>query len=223
MRILVACEETQTVTTELRKLGHEAYSCDICECSGGHPEWHIQQDVVPLLNGRCTFKDCMGVEHTIDGKWDMIIAFPPCTYLTNASSVRMRVKGEIVPERYQKAMEAKDFFMKFYTVDCDMICIENPTPMKLVDLPPYAQAIQPWWFGDPYTKRTCLWLKDLPYLQPTNVVWDNVWPYVNGFTRRPDEMYEDSGARERVAKFRSRTFPGIAKAMAEQFAGENRG
>lgn len=110
MRILVACEESQAVTIELRKLGHEAYSCDIELCSGGHPEWHILQDVIPLINGDCSFNTMDGTEHTVIGTWDMILAFPPCTYITNASAVRMRVKGEIVKERYEKAMKAKDFF-----------------------------------------------------------------------------------------------------------------
>lgn len=118
MQILVACEESQAVTIALRKLGHEAYSCDLIPCSGGHPEWHIQQDVLPLLNGYCFFKTCDGSAHYVLGRWDMLIAFPPCTYLTNASAVRMRVNGEIVAERYAKAMEAKAFFMSFLSADC---------------------------------------------------------------------------------------------------------
>lgn len=109
MKILVACEESQAVAVALRQRGHEAYSCDLIPCSGGHPEWHIQQDVLPLLDGYAFFYTCDGAPHYILGRWDMIIAFPPCTYLTNASAVRMRVKGEIVPERYAKAMEAKPY------------------------------------------------------------------------------------------------------------------
>lgn len=112
MRVLVACEESQRVCIEFRKLGHEAYSCDIEECSGGHPEWHIQADVLPLLNGHCDFRTVDEMEHRIDGKWDIIIAFPPCAYMTNAGAVRMRVKGEIVQERYQKAMKAKAFLCR---------------------------------------------------------------------------------------------------------------
>ena len=140
MKILVACEESQAVTIELRKLGHEAYSCDIEPCSGGHPEWHLQCDALELLKM----------------KWDMIIAFPPCTYLSNAGAVRLRIKGEINQERMKKAIEAKTFFMKFLEIDCPKICVENPTPGKIHQLPPYTQAIQPWMFGHPYTKRTCL-------------------------------------------------------------------
>ena len=141
MKILVACEESQSVTIELRKFGHEAYSCDIIECSGGHPEWHIMQDVLPLINGFCEFDTMDSQHHIINAKWDLLIAFPPCTYLTNASAVRMRVKGEIQPERYAKAMEAKAFFMQFYNADCPRIAIENPTPLKIVELPPYSQAV----------------------------------------------------------------------------------
>ena len=128
MKILVACEESQAVAVALRQRGHEAYSCDLIPCSGGHPEWHIQQDVLPLLDGYAFFYTCDGAPHYILGRWDMIIAFPPCTYLTNASAVRMRVKGEIVPERYAKAMEAKAFFMRFLTAECEKIAVENPTP-----------------------------------------------------------------------------------------------
>lgn len=146
MRVLVACEESQAVTIELRRLGHEAYSCDIQDCSGGHPEWHIKGDALELLKM----------------KWDMLIAFPPCTYMTKAGAVRMRVKGKINQDRYEKAMQAKSFFMAFYNADVPKIAIENPTPMKLIGLPQYTQAIQPYEHGHPYSKRTCLWLKGLP-------------------------------------------------------------
>lgn len=217
MKILVACEESQAVTVELRKLGHEAYSCDIEPCSGGHPEWHIQRDVLPLLNGNCEFKTVDGAVHNIDGKWDMIIAFPPCTYLTNAGAVRMRVKGQIVRERYKKAMAAKEFFMKIMEADCEKIAIENPTPMKLIELPPYNQAVQPYEFGHPYSKRTCLWLKNLPPLIPTKIMKEHV-PYVNGGCKDAHGNYRRfQGRKERDPKIRAKTFPGIAKAMAEQW------
>lgn len=218
MNVLVACEESQAVCIEFRKKGHEAYSCDIIDCSGGHPEWHIKQDVVPLLNGNCTFHTCDGGEHVINGRWDMIIAFPPCTYLTNAGAVRMRVKGQIVPERYKKAMEAKQFFMKILNSDCKKVAVENPTPMKIVGLPPYTQAVQPWQFGHPYTKRTCLWLKGLPPLWSTEIVGEGVVPYVNGGSKDAHGNYRRfQGRRERDPKTRAKTFPGIAKAMAEQW------
>lgn len=204
MRVLVACEESQAVTKELRRLGHESYSCDIEPCSGGHPEWHLQVDALELLKMR----------------WDMIIAHPPCTYMTNAGAVRMRVNGEIQQERYKKAMEAKDFFMKFYDADCPRICIENPTPMKLIGLPPYTQAIQPYEYGHPYSKRTCLWLKGLPPLQPTDIIMQHT-PYVNGGCKDGHGNYRRfQGRNERDAKTRSKTFHGIARAMAEQWAGQ---
>lgn len=219
MKVLVACEESQAVCLAFRELGYEAYSCDIQECSGGHPEWHIQGDVLPLLNGNCEFETLDGQNHTINGKWDLIIAHPPCTYITNAGAVRMRVKGHIVPERYQKAMEAKAFFMRFWNADCSHICIENPTPMKLICLPPYTQAIQPWQHGHPYTKRTCLWLRGLPPLEPTSIITEGVQPYVNGGFKDAHGNYRRfQGRGERDPKIRSKTFPGIAKAMAEQWS-----
>lgn len=206
MRILVACEESQAVTIEMRRLGHEAYSCDIQDCSGGHPEWHIKGDALELIKI----------------KWDMIIAHPPCTYMTNAGAVRMRVKGEIQPERYAKAMEAKEFFMAFYNADCPRIAIENPTPMKLIGLLEYTQAIQPYEHGHPYSKRTCLWLKGLPPLVPTEILTHHE-PYVNGGCKDAHGNYiRFQGRNERDAKTRSKTFPGIARAMAEQWAGDAR-
>lgn len=221
VKILVACEESQAVVIELRKLGREAYSCDIEPCSGGREEWHIQQDVLPLLNGNCSFETMDGQTHEIDCKWDMIIAFPPCTYMTNAGAVRMRVKGKIVPERYEKAMKAKEFFMAIYNAGCDKIVIENPTPMKLIGLPPYNQVIQPYMFGHPYSKRTCLWLKGLPPLMATDIIAEGVQPYVNGGCKDANGNYRRfQGRKERDPKIRSKTFPGVARAMAAQWAGE---
>lgn len=220
MKVLVACEESQRVCNAFRKLGHEAYSCDIIECSGGHPEWHILGDALKVINGNCDFITQDGEKHTIIGKWDLLIAHPPCTYLTNASAVRMRVKGEIVPERYAKAMEAKEFFMRFINADCDRICVENPVPLKIVNLPPYTQIIQPWQFGHPYSKRTCLWLKGLPKLEPTNIITEGVQPYVNGGCKDAHGNYRRfQGRKERDPKIRSKTFEGIAEAFANQWGG----
>lgn len=202
MKILVACEESQAVTIAFRKLGHEAYSCDIEPCSGLHPEWHFQKDVTPLLTE----------------KWDMIIAFPPCTYLTNASSVRLRVKGQIDQNRMEKAILAKEFFFKILNADCPRIAIENPTPGKIHQLPAYNQVIQPWQFGHPYTKRTCLWFKNLPKLEPTKIITEGVTPYVNGGCKDSNGNYRKAqGRRERDQKTRSKTFQGIADAMASQW------
>ena len=209
INILVACEESQRVCEAFRKLGGKAYSCDIIECSGGHPEWHIMQDVIPLLNGRCSFKTMDGIEHSIDGKWDLIIAHPPCTYLSNAGARFLYPKGVLNEERLAKGMIAKDFFMHFYNADCDRIAIENPIPSKVYGLPPYTQTIQPWMFGHPVQKKTCLWLNGLPELQPTNVVEERQ------STKIPGNWF-NSGGKERQ-KNRAKTFPGIAKAMAEQW------
>ena len=209
INILVACEESQRVCEAFRKLGGKAYSCDIMECSGGHPEWHIMQDVIPLLNGRCSFKTMDGVEHSIDGKWDLIIAHPPCTYLSNAGARFLYPKGVLNEERLAKGMIAKDFFMHFYNADCGRIAIENPIPSKVYGLPPYTQTIQPWMFGHPVQKKTCLWLNGLPELQPTNVVEERQ------STKIPGNWF-NSGGKERQ-KNRAKTFPGIAKAMAEQW------
>lgn len=230
MKILVACEESQAVTIELRRLGHEAYSCDIIECSGGHPEWHIMQDVLPLLNGDCEFVSMDGQRHRINGKWDMIIAFPPCTHLAVSGAAWFEKKREDGRQR-----EGVDFFCQFLNADCDHIAIENPVGIISGDyatkwfpdiaekysLPrKVSQKIHPWQFGDSFEKTTCLWLKGLPELEPTNIVdrgefithkSGKVKPkwFADAFKLPPTER----------ARVRSKTFPGIAKAMAEQWAG----
>lgn len=186
MRILVACEESQAVTIEMRRLGHEAYSCDIQECSGGHPEWHLQQDVVPLLTE----------------KWEMIIAFPPCTDLA-VSGVRWFPQKQ-KDGRQQRSIE---FFMRFANADCQRVAIENPIGIMSSKYRKPDQIIQPWMFGHGETKATCLWLKGLPKLIPTNIVGG-----------RDQRVWRMAPGPER-AKLRSKTYPGIAKAMAEQWAG----
>lgn len=232
MKVLVACEESQAVTMELRRLGHEAYSCDIQECSGGHPEWHITQDVLPLLNGDCEFVSMDGQAHAIEGKWDMIIAHPPCTFLTNGGAVRMFRKEikEYHPygmfqmvnvERLKQGMLARDFFMRFMNADCERIAIENPIPMGIYMLPQPSQIIQPYMFGDPYSKKTCLWLKGLPILQPTNVL-DKYQPFINGGGGRMERPNYKGKKFANGSCGRSKTFEGWAKAMAEQWAGEAR-
>lgn len=204
IKILCACEESQAVTIELRKLGHEAYSCDIEPCSGGHPEWHLQQDVLPLL------KD----------KWDMIIAFPPCTYLSNAGAVRLYPqKGQLNMERFQRGMEAKKFFLALLNADCPRIAVENPVSSKVFGMPQHTQEIQPWQFGHPYTKKTRLWLKGLPWLIPTRIV-EPVAPYCPAGTSRKDRSKYGTAKRGEDAKNRAKTFQGIARAMSEQWAGD---
>lgn len=222
MKILVACEESQAVTIELRKLGHEAYSCDTEPYSGGHPEWHIQQNVIPILNGKCYFKTMDGALHdTVDRwRWDMIIAFPPCTYLSNAGACRLYPsKGQIDQERFQKGLKAKDFFLQFYNADCPRIAVENPVSSTVFQMPPHSQEIQPWQFGHPYTKKTRLWLRGLPPLEPTDIV-EPFSPYVPAGTGRKDKSKYGAAKRGEDAKNRAKTFLGIAKAMAVQWAGQ---
>lgn len=222
MKVLAACEESQAVCIELRMLGHEAYSCDVIDCSGGHPEWHIKQDVIPLLNGNCNIRTVDGTEHKINGKWDMIIAFPPCTYLSNAGAVRLfPQKGLMNVERYKKGLKAKDFFSAFLNADCDKIAVENPIPNTIFSLPKYTQIIQPYEHGHPYSKKTCLWLKGLPALKPTNIVTENIISWVSGGSKdNHGNPRRQSGTKIRDSKIRAKTFPGIAKAMAEQWAGK---
>ena len=218
MKVLVACEESQRVCIAFRNKGHEAYSCDILQCSGGHPEWHIWGDCIPLLNGNCYFYTQNGEYHEID-KWDMIIAHPPCTYMSNAGACRMfPTKGVIDIVRFAKAMKARQFFMAIFNANCTRICIENPTPMKCVKLPDYTQIIQPYQFGEPYSKRTCLWLKGLPQLQPTKIL-NAYYPYVSCGTSRNKGNPDKAGVSRKggASKVRSKTFEGIALAMAEQW------
>ena len=221
MKILVACEESQAVTIELRKLGHEAYSCDIMECSGGHPEWHIKGDVIKILNGDCFLNTQDDKLYRVKGEWDMIIAFPPCTYMSNAGACRMYpTKGIVDQERLKKGIEAKDFFMAFKNAKCNKIVIENPRPLKIIGLPKEDQRIQPYMFGDTFTKMTYLWIKNLPLLQETNNVKTEAVPFVNaGSFSSNGERRKKQGVKY-SAKARSKTFPGIAKAMASQWSEE---
>lgn len=222
MKVLVACEESQRVCIAFREPGHEAYSCDIQDCSGGHPEWHIKDDALKYINGRCSFVICDGKAHEISGKWDLLIAHPPCTYLSNAGACRLYPKkGQINQKRYQKGLEAKDFFMMFYNADCDKIAVENPIPSKIFCLPKYTQTIQPYEYGHPYSKKTCLWLKNLPPLKPTEIISDYT-PYLpSGTGRKLKGTSYGAKEQDRNRKvMRSKTFPGIAKAMAEQWGGQ---
>lgn len=172
MKILVACEESQRVCTAFRERGHEAYSCDIQECSGGHPEWHIRGDALEALKGGIILTDDW-VMHDI-GKWDMLIAHPPCTYLSNAGACRLFKKIDgvswINADRFYKGLKAKEFFLKFLHADIPRIAIENPVPSRVFCLPQYTQIIQPYFFGDPYEKKTCLWLKGISPLEETERV-----------------------------------------------------
>ena len=216
MNILVACEESQAVTIELRALGHNAFSCDILECSGGHPEWHIKDDVIPLLSPPVSFVTLNNATYTID-KWDMIIAFPPCTYLTVTGNRWFNVEkyGDKALERIKLREEAMEFFMTFAKAPCDKIAIENPVGVMNTHWRKPDQIIQPYQFGDPFEKRTCLWLKGLPKLEPTNEVQPPARQQLKSGKTMP-EWYSNAPKKDR-ARIRSKTFPGIAKAMAIQW------
>jgi len=202
LNVLVACEESQIVTIALRALGHNAFSCDIIQPSGGHPEWHIQADVLPLINGRCSFTTMDGTMHSIPGKWDLLIAFPPCTHLCN-SGARWFTEGK---KPLYLREQAAEFFMRFANADCDHIAIENPVGIMSTRYRKPNQIIQPWQFGHGETKSTCLWLKNLPLLIPTNIV-----------EGREHRIHRLPPSPNR-AKLRSKTYPGIGQAMAQQWS-----
>lgn len=232
MKVLVACEESQRVCAAFREKGHEAYSCDIIECSGGHPEWHIKQDVLPLLNGNCEFMTTDGKTHSIVGKWDLIIAFPPCTHLAVSGALRFAEKREDGRQR-----EALEFFCSFLKADCDKIAIENPVNIisgkycakwfpdivEKYNLPiKPSQSVHPWMFGHPESKKTCLWLKGLPCLTPTNVLELPECGHWNNQTKDGQNKLMVDGKwigfnDPRTAKLRSKTYLGIAQAMADQW------
>lgn len=195
MKILIACEESQTVCKAFRAKGHEAYSCDILPCSGGHPEWHIKGDAL--------------VE-AYSGKYDMMIAHPPCTYLSNAGARFLYPKGILNEERLEKGLEAKVFFLDLLNAPIEKICVENPVQSLCYGIEKYTQTIEPYYFGHPFKKKTCLWLKNLPLLQPTNLLEKPESTKIAG-------NWFNKGGKERQ-KNRSKTFQGIAEAMAEQWS-----
>lgn len=220
MNVLVACEESQRVTTEFRRLGHNAFSCDIIDQSGGHPEWHIMQDVIPLLNGDCVFETTDGAEHEIVGAWDMIIAFPPCTYLTVTGNRWFNVEryGDKARKRVKDREQAIKFFMCFANADCEKIVIENPIGVMSRYWRKPNQIIQPYEFGHRERKATCLWLKGLPLLKQTDIVEPEIIHHKSGKTDSRWHFETISLPKEERSKMRSKTFPGIAKAMAEQWS-----
>lgn len=207
MKVLVACEESQRVTMAFRELGHEAFSCDIEPCSGGHPEWHIQDDALLVIN---------------EG-WDLIVAHPPCTYLTVTGNRWFNVEryGEKAIKRHRLREEAAQFFMAFINADCERIAVENPIGYMSSTFRKPDQIIHPYMFGDPERKATCLWLKGLPLLEATNVVEPEIIKYKNG--RGTDSRWHMETMKlppKERAKERSKTFPGIARAMANQWGRE---
>ena len=201
MKVLIACEESQAVCIAFRNKGHEAYSCDLQDCSGGRPEWHIKRDVRL---------------EAYSGKYDLMIAHPPCTYLSKAGARWMYpTAGNIDIKRLQKAKYAKRFFMELLDAPIERICIENPFPLKVVELPKESQTIQPYQFGECFSKKTLLWLKNLPLLIPTDIKTGYV-PYLPSNTggKKKGQKYHYTSISQKNA---SKTFPGIARAMAEQW------
>lgn len=202
LKVLVACEESQAVTIAFRELGHEAYSCDYLSCSGGHPEWHIKGDAIEAMYSQ---------------KWDLVIAHPPCTYISRAGARWMYPNaGTICDDRFRKAMKAKELFLSFLNATVNHIAVENPTPLKIVGLPKESQVIQPYEYGHEFSKRTLLWLKNLPPLQPTDVK-QKYKPYLPSNTggKKRGQKYHFVNITQKDS---SKTFPGIARAMAQQWS-----
>ncbi len=244
MNVLIACEESQRVCTAFRERGHNAFSCDILPCSGGHPEWHIQGDALKILNPSCqqilmgstptpystdgdhsvnmwqgiTFHTMDGKLHTIEGKWDMIIAHPPCTYLTLAGNKWFKPEfADRFPERQKQREKAVAFFMAFANADCDKIAIENPAGIMSSRYRKPDQYIEPYMFGDPEKKKTGMWLKGLPKLVPTNVVEPVIIRCKSGANEPRWHMETMRLPKEERSRIRSQTFQGIADAMSEQW------
>lgn len=219
LRVLIACEESQAVTKEFRKLGHEAYSCDLLPCSGGHPEWHFQEDIFKVLSR--------------EEKFDLMVAHPPCTYITGSGvqwlshpddknlPFENRRPHPKYPNRRQDMQDSIDFIMRLYQQDIPFIAIENPVGLLSTRWRKADQIIQPWQFGDEATKTTCLWTKNLPELRHTEIVEKGERMIFKSGKSHP-KWYADALASAKTKQerqtLRSKTFPGIAKAMAEQWS-----
>ena len=226
MNVLIACEESQEVCKAFRERGHRAFSCDIQECSGGHPEWHIMQDVLGILNPKDHGNNTLDAVWfiTMDGqfhevpKWDLIIAHPPCTYLTLAGNKWFKPEyKDRFPEREREREDAVAFFMQFANADCDRIAIENPVCIMSSRWRKPDQYIEPYFFGEPEKKKTGLWLKGLPPLKPTNIVEPIIIHCASGANEPRWHMETMKLPKKERSKARSKTFPGIAAAMAEQW------
>lgn len=199
LNVLIACEESQAECIAFRELGHNAFSCDI-QRPRFHPEWHILGDVTPLLQGRTHFQTCDGKIHRLS-KWHLIIAHPPCTYLCKLSSVHMVISGHINQWRYKRMLEGRDFFFKCLNAQADYVAVENPLPMARAQLPKPTTFLCPSWFGVKYTKKTLYWLRGLPPVMP-----EIFYPQPKQFVRCSR------------GKYRSRTFPEVARAIAKQWS-----
>lgn len=210
LNVLIACEESQAVCKAFRELGHEAYSCDIQECSGGYPEWHIQANCLPLLNGNCEFITMDGKTRNIYGHWDLIIAHPPCTKTSNADARHLYKNHQLNLQRFYEGLCGKALIQAIWYADCLRVVIESPLPSKIFNFPEPTQIIQPYEYGHPMSKKTCLWIRGLPLLIPTKIVT----PFEN--CHEPYSWFS-TGGKDRQ-KNRSKTFTGIALAMAKQWS-----
>lgn len=226
MRVLIACEESQRVCKAFREKGHIAYSCDILPCSGGHPYWHIQGNV---LNGNCEFRTQDGVEWKISDRWDLIIAHPPCTYLTVTGNRWFNEEkyGNVAKERNKEREKAFDFFMKIWNADCEKVVIENPIGYVNTRFRKPDQIVHPYYFAEAENdencerKATCLWMRGVKPLKYEIKYQPRVIKYKNGKgTDSPWHMQTMSLPKEERSRLRSQTFPGFAKAMAEQWGGK---
>lgn len=218
MNVLIACEESQEVCKAFREKGHNAFSCDIQECSGGHPEWHILGDVLSVLNGRCYFVTQDRKRYDMMVNWDLIIAHPPCTYLTVTGNKWFKPEyKDRFPDRDREREQAVAFFMQFANADCDRIAIENPVGIMSSRWRKPDQYIEPYFFGEPEKKKTGLWLKGLPQLKPTNIVEPIIVHCASGVNEPRWHMETMKLKKEERSRLRSKTFSGIAKAMAEQW------
>ena len=221
MKVLIACEESQTVCMAFRALGYEAYSCDILEPSGGHPEWHIKGDALLLLRKHPVFKTMDGKTHAVE-RWDLIIAHPPCTFISNAGACRLYPhKGQLDWKRFSNGLKGKLFFMAFYLYGwfgCGAIVIENPVPSRVFEMPEHTQVVQPYEYGDPFSKKTLLWEFGVPQLVPTNVLNEHR-PFVSCGTSKNKGNKDKAGVSRKggAGRARSKFSPGIAAAMAEQW------
>lgn len=234
LNVLVACEESQRVCMEFRKLGHNAYSCDILESSGGHPEWHFKQDVLEVIQNKGGMLE-IGKEYYIDGKWDIMIAHPPCTYLAVSGAkwfyhpedknlpINKRRPHPKFPNRANDREQAADFFIKLMNADIPHIALENPIGIMNTRYRKPDQIIQPYYFGDEASKTTCLWLKNLTPLKPTNIVGKGEYIHFKS-GKKLAKWYSDALTKTKTAeerrRLRSKTFPGFAKAIAEQWGKE---
>lgn len=219
LNVLVACEESQEVCKAFRELGHRAFSCDLQECSGGRPEWHVVGDVLAMIDGERAFTTQDGMTHYQPGAWDLVVAHPPCTYLTNGGAVRLYDSpGVLNAERYAKGLDAKAFFLRCLNCTAQYKAVENPAPARVFDLPRYSQIVNPYEFGHHYKKRTCLWLVNLPPLMPTYIASEGLVSWVSGGSKNGGVPRSTPTTNFRDGKRRSKTFPGIAHAMAEQWA-----